>query len=134
MVPLHILTNFNDKYHYFQLKMLLRKRVSVFLEGYAHPCLGTSNNARFCLTVSLGISRCQSTLLPILEVIRSHFQLKMLESNRVSVFTEARTHPTYGYVSVVLTRFRGKYIDFQLKMLYGEAGKRFLQEGCTPPT
>ena len=36
-------------------------------------------------------------------------------------------------VSVLLTWFRGKYIDFQLKMLYGKRVS-VLREGCPPPT
>ena len=68
------------------------------------------------------------------------FQLKLLYGKRVSVFGRGVRPPTclsptdphgkrasHGkvtkvltMVSVVLTCFRGKYIDFQLKLLYGK--------------
>ena len=36
--------------------------------------------------------------------------------------------------SVVLTCFRGKYINFQLKLLYGKRVSAFGRAGCPTPT
>ena len=146
-----LLTRFRGKYIDFQLKMLYGKRVSVFERRVGPTCLSPSVHHRWpayhgketmVLTmVSFVLTRLRGKYID--------FQLKMLNGKRVSVFERGGTclstsvsHGKRAYhgktimvltmVSFVLTTFRGKYINFQLNMLYGKRLSVFGRVGAPP--